>query len=415
MRKILIIGLLVIVGGAIGASFIAGREFNQQLHNLVVELEKDPRLEVVENTVNKSIFSSSGNMTVVMNLEDNQRLILENPWQASHLPGWVNYSGQTLVDLEVGDEAILNLLEELGMDTLEYEGTVGWKKATFSMAVEAFLFNDGIASIEIPNISLTSDYYYSGRQTGKLQAKQVTLIEKSYAATKLVFDDLILSWDIKGSSPWVEGDVELIANHVYFLSPQGEVELSKPSWSHQLVFNEQAFDYLMSLDLGKIKSQGNDLGIGKLTLKTEQFNGQAVANLIEVLTSSPSLEKTEEKDLQTVMDASDQLLSGSPAIVLEEFNLAVQTPFAFEQQATGKLSFDGSNLPLSYLLQLEEGSLDAEDPISRTRLELNFSKLDSGLLMMKGIPLHMLDPDADEQQLIFEAGELTLNGKLIPF
>ena len=79
MKKILIIGLLVL-GVAVGATVMTGRVFQEQLIKLEAEISKDPRLEVLENTINEGMFSSSGKMTLVMNLEDNQRLIIESPW-----------------------------------------------------------------------------------------------------------------------------------------------------------------------------------------------------------------------------------------------------------------------------------------------------------------------------------------------
>lgn len=416
MKKTLITGLLVVAVTLVGATIMTGRIFQGQVNNLTAEALKDPRLEVLDASVNEGMFSSSGNLAIAMQLEDGLRLIVESPWQASHLPLWVNFTGQTLVTLETPEEdEVINLLDELGMEPLEYQGRADWKKATYQMAAQTLMFNDGYASIEIPSMTLLGDYHYSGRQTGSLLAKQVTLIEKSYATTQLKLKDLALSWDQQASYPWVEGDAELKAEQVDFSSVQGKIQLIKPSLKQQLVYNQETFDYRLALDLGQVKNDTEGLGAGKLALKTESFNGQAVADLIAALAANPDLDQAKEQDLQAMMSAFDQLLSGSPALVLEEFHVNLESPFQLEQKATGKLSFDGNNLPLNYLLQLEEGRLTTDDPISRARLELNFSKLEPGLLMLVGIPLDLLDPDAEQQQLLFEANELKLNGQRIPF
>ena len=414
MKKLLIIGLVVLLAAA-GASVMTGRVFQEQLANLEAEINKDPRLEAVSSSLNKGLFSSSGSMTISIYLENDQRLIIENPWQASYLPGWVNYQGQTLLTLKAGDEEVINLLEELNLGNLEYQGKAGWKKATFLMAVEPFLFEDAYAKVEMSGVDLSGTYHYSGRQEGSLVAKNLAVLEKGYATTELKFEEVALNWDQKGSYPFVQGDANLQVDKLYFSSPQGKIELENPSWNQALVFNEQSFDYLMSLDLGQIKSQGENLGTGKFSLKTANFNGRAVADLLELIAANSNYEQIEEDTTQAIMAALDKLLGGSPTLLLEEFKVDVKTPFTFEQQATGELSFDGTNLPINYLQQLEEGRLDSDDALGRIRLELNFSKIEPGLLMLVGIPPSMLNPEADEQKLVFEAGELKLNGNLIPF
>jgi len=414
MKKLLIIGLIILLV-AVGASVMTGRVFQKQLVNLEAEISKDPRFEAVSNNINTGLFSSSGSVTVAMYLADNQQLIIENPWQASHFPGWVNYQGQTLLTLEVDGQEAINLLEELNLSSLEYQGKADWKKATFSMFVEPFLFEDEYAKVEMSGIDLAGTYHYSGRQVGKLMTKNLALLEKGYETASLKFEELALSWDQVSNYPFVQGGAELMAGHIYFSSPQGKVELGNPSWSQELDFNEQNFDYLMSLDLGDIKSQGENIGTAKFSLKTANFNGQAVADLLALMAGNSAYEQMDAATTQAIVAAVDKLLGGSPALILNDFKLNVHTPFTFEQEATGRLSFDGSNLPINYLQQLDEGRLNSDDALSRTRLELNFNKIDPGLLMLVGIPPSMLNTASDEQKLVFEAGKLKLNGQPLPF
>lgn len=413
MKKILIIGL-VALGTAAGASIMTGRVFQEQFINLEAEFSKDPRLEVLDNTINKGLFSSSGSMTLAMHLEENQRLIIESPWQASHFPGWVNYAGQTLLNLELGSQEVVNLLDEVGLDALQYEGTANWKKADFQMALEPFTFNDANAHLEVSGVNLTGTYHYSGEQVGLLTVTHLAFLEQNAAQASLDLKGFNLSWNQKGSYPWVQGTADLTAERIYFSNAQQNIELTQPSWKQSLVFNQQAFDYLVSLDMGKVTSQGDELGMGRLTLKTENFDGQAMVDLIEAAAANPNIDRLEEKDLLVMTNAFNRLLSASPVVVLQEFDLDLKAPIIFEQKTTGKLSFDGRNLPTSYLQQIESGGLDADDPINRTRLELNFSQLNPGLLMMIGIPTSMLNTDQAAQQLVFENGMLKLNGNHIP-
>lgn len=413
MKKILIIGLLVL-GVAVGATVMTGRVFQEQLIKLEAEISKDPRLEVLENTINEGMFSSSGKMTLVMNLEDNQRLMIESPWQASHFPGWVNYTGQTLLNLELDAQDVINLLEEVGMAALDYKGTANWSKATFAMVVEPFIFNNASASLEVSGVDLVGTYHYSGEQTGLLTIKNLAFSDQDFSKTELGLSDLALNWQQAGSYPWVEGAAELTAERLYFSNHSQQVELTKPSLSQAIAFNRQAFDYQFSLDVGEINSQGTDLGTGKLALKVADFNGQAMVDLVEVAAANPNIEQASPEDLASINDALNRLLAGSPAVILQTFDLDLKAPFVLQQKTTGKLNFDGNNLPLSYLQQIDAGSLEFADLINRTRLELNFSKLDPGLLMMIGIPTSMLNANQAEQTLIFEAGELKLNGNPIP-
>lgn len=415
MKKIVILGL-VVLGTAVGATVIAGREFQAQLVQLETEMDQDPRIEVVNNTLNKGLFSSSGSMTFAMHLEDDQRLIIESPWQASHFPGWVDYTGQLLLSLDLGLQETVNLLDRVGILAPEYQGTAGWKKTTFQMHLEPFVFNEGLASLEVSGASVTGSYSYSGEQQGQLVINKLAFSEQNYAATTFDLNDLTVSWNQVSNHPWLQGTAEVSAGRIYVANQQQNIELIQPRLSQELVLNQQAFDYLASLDLGEIKSQGSPMGSAKLRLKTEGLNGQAVADLMDVVATNTHLEEAEAKgDLDRVQGALNSLLAGSPAVVLQEFNLTLKSPIVLEQQTTGKLSFDGRNLPISYLQQIEKGRLDSNDLINRTRLELNFSRLDQGLLMMLGIPASVLNPDQAEQKLVFEAGELRLNGNHLPF
>lgn len=415
MKKIVILGL-VVLGTAVGATVIAGREFQAQLVQLETEMDQDPRIEVVNNTLNKGLFSSSGSMTFAMHLEDDQRLIIESPWQASHFPGWVDYTGQLLLSLDLGLQETVNLLDRVGILAPEYQGTAGWKKTTFQMHLEPFVFNEGLASLEVSGASVTGSYSYSGEQQGQLVINKLAFSEQNYAATTFDLNDLTVSWNQVSNHPWLQGTAEVSAGRIYVANQQQNIALIQPRLSQELVLNQQAFDYLASLDLGEIKSQGSPMGSAKLRLKTEGLNGQAVADLMDVVATNTHLEEAEAKgDLDRVQGALNSLLAGSPAVVLQEFNLTLKSPIVLEQQTTGKLSFDGRNLPISYLQQIEKGRLDSNDLINRTRLELNFSRLDQGLLMMLGIPASVLNPDQAEQKLVFEAGELRLNGNHLPF
>ena len=415
MKKIVILGL-VVLGTAVGATVIAGREFQAQLVQLETEMDQDPRIEVVNNTLNKGLFSSSGSMTFAMHLEDDQRLIIESPWQASHFPGWVDYTGQLLLSLDLGLQETVNLLDRVGILAPEYQGTAGWKKTTFQMHLEPFVFNEGLASLEVSGASVTGSYSYSGEQQGQLVINKLAFSEQNYAATTFDLNDLTVSWNQVSNHPWLQGTAEVSAGRIYVANQQQNIELIQPRLSQELVLNQQAFDYLASLDLGEIKSQGSPMGSAKLRLKTEGLNGQAVADLMDVVATNTHLEEAEAKgDLDRVQGALNSLLAGSPAVVLQEFNLTLKSPIVLEQQTTGKLSFDGRNLPISYLQQIEKGRLDSNDLIKRTRLELNFSRLDQGLLMMLVIPSSVLNPDQAEQKLVFEAGELRLNGNHLPF
>ena len=126
MKKLLLGGLVVAVAAATGASIMSGRIFQEQVLKLEAEVGKDPRINIVENTINKGLFTSSGSLNISMHLEDGQRLIFESPWQASHLPGWVSYSGETQITLELEGEKVIDLLEEYSMQPLRYLGTAGW-------------------------------------------------------------------------------------------------------------------------------------------------------------------------------------------------------------------------------------------------------------------------------------------------
>lgn len=414
MKKFLWILLLVLVVAGVAASITTGRMFHTELQKVTTESVRDPRIELVLNEVEEGLFSSSGQQTLAMNLDAETRLLIETSWQASHLPGWLNFNGDVNLKAEsLQDGETIDLLQELGITPLTYVGKADWNKATYRLVLEPFNLQEAGVLLESSGLVHEGVYHYTGQQVGQLRMDSLSTRGQGYNTSNLDLTGLLMTFDQQVDYPWSKGQVELTVESLDFSGSQGNVLVSKPLWQMQLDFTQQAFDLLMKLDLGEVTSDGDPLATGRLTLRTQQLNGQAMADLLEQMDGQVGFEHLSESQNELLLATTDRLLAGSPQLLLEQLEISLKAPMELDQKVRGSLSFDGTNLPTDYLLQLSSAQLETEDFFSRVRLELVFDQINPILLLMMGVPTHMVDDPSQEQHLLLENGELRLNGQLM--
>jgi hypothetical protein len=178
---------------------------------------------------------------------------------------------------------------------------------------------------------------------------------------------------------------------------------------------EESFDLNLSLDTGEATSSGRSLGSAALSVRTDRFDGQASADLLEFFGQEADWESLDEEAMQPGLMAMNRLLEGSQALLLENFQVSLVTPIEITQQAEGSISFDGRNLPSQYLSRVSDGEIAEDDVMSRMRVELLFDKINPELLRLVGIPPFLQDESAEQQSVVWEGGELRMNGKRLPF
>lgn len=417
MKKIGLLAALLLVAVAVGASIMTGRLFNQELVRMTDQVLQDPRLELVSMDLDSGLFRSSGVQQFAVVLDAESRLLIEGRWQATHFPGWLTYDGDLSFMVDDGSGELFNLLEELGVAAPTYQGSANWRKLNYTLTLEPFGYEDLGLTVTSSGVQMEGVYHYSsGRQLASLVSDSLTFESEDLKGSYLLdVQGIRVQLDQLGNYPWGSGEMELTLDQVDFDGPQAQVSVSKPSWLQTLSFDERAFDLSLKLDLGDITAMGQPLAKGHLALKTRDFNGQVVAELIEFIGRFPDFHQIPPEEMQQAMVLMDRLLDGSPALVIDTLDFSVQQPFPLEQKAWGELSFDGQNLPTPYLQQLEAGSLDPEDPINRLRLEVNIEQLHLGLMMMLGIPPAFVDASLPHQTFLMENGAFYLNGNPLPF
>ncbi|MBE0505529.1 MAG: DUF945 family protein [Marinospirillum sp.] len=415
MKKFLWILLLVLLVAGVAASITTGRMFHAELQKVTTESVRDPRIELVLNEVEEGLFSSSGQQTLAMNLDAETRLLIETRWQASHLPGWLNFNGDVNLKAEsLQDGETIDLLQELGITPLTYVGKADWNKATYRLVLEPFNLQEAGVLLESSGLVHEGVYHYTGQQVGQLRMDHLQARGQGYNTSNLDLAGLLMTFEQRVDYPWSKGQIELTFESLDFSGSQGNVQINKPLWQLQLDFTKKAFDLLMKLDLGEVTSDGKSLAAGRLTLRTKQLDGQAMADLLEQMDGQMGFDPLSESQNQALLATTDRLLASSPQLLLEQLEFSLKAPMEFDQKVHGSLSFDGTNLPTDYLLQLSLGQLGTEDFFSRVRLELVFDQINPILLLMLGIPPYMVDNPDQEQHLLLENGELRLNGQLMP-
>ncbi|WP_404416824.1 DUF945 family protein [Marinospirillum sp.] len=415
MKKLWVIGLGVILVAVVTLTLATGKTFTGQLDKLSAELAEDPRIRVVSSDKDSGWLSSSGEMTLAFTLDDQADLLVTSQWQASHRPGWVDYQGTTRLHVEEGEER-LDLLDELGVEPLPFQGRADWSHASYLLELPALTMADPDFSIDFSGGQLEAGYEYeSGRQTGQLQAAFLQLGGGEQDPSRLNLEDVLLSWDQQGTYPWISGDMKLNLARLHFNGPQGEVAFAEPQISQQMQMSEESFDLSLSLDTGEATSNGRSLGSAALSVRTDRFDGQASADLLEFFGQEADWESLDEEAMQPGLMAMNRLLEGSPALLLENFQVSLVTPVEMTQKAEGSVSFDGRNLPSRYLNRLSDGEIAEDDLMSRMRVELLFDKINPELLRLVGIPPFLQDESAEQQSVVWEGGELRMNGKLLPF
>ncbi|SFC19479.1 protein of unknown function [Marinospirillum celere] len=417
MKKLVGGVLVALVLGLLVLSVVSGRSFTSQLDKMAEQAAKDPRVEILASDIQSGWLSSSGEMTLVFTLDARVDLLITSEWQASHRPGWVTFKGLTGLqsqDKESGES--LDLLAELGLDPLPFQGRADWNQASYRMDLDALAVADENFSIDFSGGQLEASYHYaSSRQTGQLLAETLTLGGGQFTPSTLDFKDLLLQWEQEGSYPWISGNLNLALEEIYFTGPQGEVRFDRPQASQHLQLSEESFDLKLDMSTGEVSSAGRSLGSAAIGLSTQDFKGQPMAKLMEFFSEEADWENLDEEAMQPGIAAINELLEGSPAILLDHLQVKLITPFEINQKAEGSARFDGRNLPSSYLNRLTSGEISEEDFASRVRVELLFDKINPDLLLLVGIPPFLQDESADQQSLVWEAGEVRLNGKRLPF
>lgn len=416
MKKLLGAGLILLALGALVLSVFSGRTFTSQMEQLAQEAAEDPRVQLVSSESQAGWLTSRGQMTLAYTLDPRTELLVTTDWQARHRPGWVTFTGEALLATESEEGEHLDLLAELGLEPLFFRGRADWRQASYQLDLEALAVADDHYSIELSGGYLEGDYdYASGRQTGRFTATDLILGGGHFTQSALDFQSLELKWKQEGSYPWVAGDLDLTAESIQFTGPQGEVLLDQPRLSQVLALSEAGFNLQLDVTTGEVSSAGRALGRAGLRVSTENFDGPAMAQLMEFFGEEADWENLDEEAMQPGMEAMNQLLEGSPALVLEALEIKLLTPFEISQKAEGSVRFDGRNLPSSYLNRLSSGEISDDEFASRVRLELLFDRINPDLLLLVGIPPFLQDESADQQRLVWEAGELRLNGQRLPF
>lgn len=416
MKKMLIAGLAVLVVASALLAQMTGSIFSQEVDKLSVQLEKDPRIQVLTQEQESGWFASQGKITVSFVLDSQHNLVVTNHWQARHRPGWVSYQGDTFLHSLDAEESSLDLLEGLGIESLPFSGRAGWRKASYQLELEAVSWMEKDLSVDFSGGQLDADYVYaSGQQTGHLTADFLTLASGQFNPSKLRFDGLSLAWGQQGVYPWVSGEMHGSMEQLHFQGPQGELRFDQPSISQNLAMSEKAFDLRVDFDSGSVGSGDRSLGQLAFSLHTDRFNGQAMADLLTFFSEEADWEAVNEEAMQPALSAFNRLLEGSPGIVLEKLAVDLARPIEISQKAGGSLYFDGRNLPENYLNRVSSGELAEDDLMKRLSLELVFDQIDSELLMLIGIPAFLQDESKAQQQLTWEGGELRLNGQRLPF
>lgn len=415
MKKYFWIFLLVLVVAGVAASITTGKMFYTELQKVTAESVRDPRIELVLNQVDEGLFSSSGQQTLAMNLDAETRLLIETRWQAKHLPGWLNFSGDVHLKAEsLQDGETIDLLQELGIAPMTYTGKADWNKATYRLVLEPFDLQEAGILLESSGLVHDGVYHYTGQQVGQLRMDHLQARGQGYNTSHLNLTGLLMTFDQQVDYPWSKGQVKLTFESLDFTGSQGNLLITQPVWELQLDFTRQAFNLLTQLNLGDVTSEGEPLATGQLTLRTQQLDGQAMADLLEQMANHTDFDQLTETQNQQLLATTDRLLAGSPKLLLEQLNISLKAPMELDQKVQGSLSFDGTNLPTDYLLQLSSAQLDTADFFNRVRLELIFDQINPVLLMMIGLPPYMVEDPSQEQHLLLENGELKLNGQLIP-
>ena len=416
MKKLLIAGLAVILVALLMLTVATGNIFNQQLDKIAADLAQDPRVQVVASEQDAGWFNSQGELTLAFSLDARVDLLVTSQWQARHRPGWVSYQGSSQIQSDEAGGEKLNVLAELGIDPLPFHGRAGWKKASYILDLQALTLADDDLSIQFSGGQLEAGYEYAtGHQTGRLQADLFKLGGGRFNPSSLSFEELLLNWNQQGVYPWVAGDMSFHVDRLHFKGPQGEVSFAQPYLSQNLEVTEQEFELSLDFNSGEVRSGGRDLGKAALSLQTDDFDGQATADLLEFFSQEADWESLSEEAMQPGLAAMNRLLEGSPGILLDHLEVSLVSPLEIKQKAEGSLRFDGQNLPTDYLNRLSSGEIAEDDLISRVRFELLFDKINPELLMLVGIPAFLQDESAEQQSLVWERGELRLNGQRLPF
>lgn len=416
MKKRLGVGLLLGVIVWVGASAYVGKTFINEMDAALEQAAEDPRVRLLTQEQEQGWLQSSGTLTWAYQLDLETELLITSHWQAAHRPAWVSFSGTTALLVNQDGEPQLDLLDHLDLQPIAFHGQAGLRKMTLQMPLQPLAVAEEHYHIEFSGGELQLDYAYaSGKQVGKFTTDLLRLGGGQFDPSKLDLEGLQLNWSQQGVYPWVRGDLSLQLQRLFFSGAQGEVSFAQPWLKQTLNLDSEHFDLSLELTSGEVSSSGNELGQLDLAFSTDHFDGQAMADLVAFFGQEADWQALDEEAMQPALDSLNRLLEGSPALNLDQLDITLLTPFSISQKAQGSARFDGRHLPTDYLHRVARGEISEEDFAKRFRLELLFDQINPELLMLVGIPPFMLDSSAAKQSLVWEAGELRLNGERLPF
>lgn len=412
MRKLLSLLIATVVIGYSGLTYLAGNNFSKQLSQLETLVATEPNLKLIEHSQTTSFLTSSGQITLEVDLSEVERglkLNINAPWQATHLAGWVNFASQLKISATDGYET-LDLNQLLGLPSFDVTGTAGLKKLTYQQQINQLNQQLNSLNLQLKDWLIEGEIHYSGKETGQLSLAQLSLGDSGYPVFNL--EKLLVEFNQKGKFPWQKAYWLAQAEQINFTDSSQQFSLKDGRLTLDYQLNEKDFNLTQELSFTQLLLDNLTVEAAHLATQLSQINSQALGKLL-IAVKEQQVNKTTPPNNAELEELFIQLLADSPKLNLQQFTFTLNQPFAMNPSAKGWLEFNGKDLPENFVQQLETANFDEDDLAQRLTLELTIANFPSLMLALLGLPSEAVEANKDTLFIQLNQGQLFINDQQI--
>lgn len=420
-------GVVVLgAGGYIGAQAVVGNEVEKALSQTFAQLDDSLSWYASDVTIDKSLFKTIATATIGMEGVENANAqvnllvnhgIINSPITGTIHPNEQFLRGDVDVDLVATRSSVTGQLTAGSLSGVELDGNLQDLVVDLDLEDEDVWKVDGQAREIVINNENDSFRIVSPR-----------FENRSQEASNLIHQRLEIP------------KVEFLAQGINVYMDGVELEAESESVGDSQIVNSGG--RFKVVDIG---ADGTSMGSLSMDMDAKSWDMPAFQALQEAYAPLEAMraeyeesgvrgDEQEERELLTqAIESGYEVLIASPSIAFQPLEAHVTLPMLgvdFKPRITADIRFDGealskdalysalwdSRLPLPEQLQASQdvmGTLEAQEYL-QNRLSLDISVTTPPQMVLSLIPMPfalLIDPDVEEQTLIWQDGTLTVNGE----
>ncbi|MCS2610145.1 YdgA family protein [Halomonas dongshanensis] len=421
------VGVIVVVGGYIGAQFVVGSQVEKALTESFAELDRSPSVDVTEVAIDKGLFNTTASATVTLRGVPNAffdvDMLVDHGILGADITGTIVPNDDLIqgvidIDLTATRDTLKGQLTASALQAVEADATLndlvvdlhrdGSNTWRIDGVAHDIVINDDDARVHIhtPSVGYTTE----GEETYVTQQRlAIPRIEILAQGMNLYIDGI-------ESAAESTGDAPLLDQTGYFrIADIGADDTSFGNLSFDLAATNWDMQALQSFQ--------------EAYTPLEQMR---VAEELPEEERGESVDEATKRELMVqAIESGYDFLTANPTVALDPLEARVTAPMFgldFAPRLTADVRFDGEDLSrvalysatwdrslaLPEALEGETITQDEarEDVLGRLYVDVSMTTPPDLLIGLIPMPFAaLIDPEQEEQHLVWEAGSLRFNGE----